>query len=198
VLTGAGAVYDVLKVRPGTSIAVFGLGAIGLVGIMAAAEAGASTIIAVARKKAQLARALEVGATHTIDTTQTDDLGAAILDITGQPGVDYSLEATGSPTVMRTAVDVLIETGHTALTGVAAGQTLELDPWNLIRGRTVQGTTLGDANPSVLLPRLVDLHLQGRFPIDKIETHYTLDDVDQAIEDSRSGKTAKAVLHPAT
>ncbi len=196
VLTGAGSVYDVLKVQPGTSIAVFGLGSIGLTGIMAAAEAGASTVIAVARKQTQLDRALAVGATHTVDTSETDDLGAAIRDITGQPGVDYSLEATGSPQVMRTAVDVLVETGHTVLTGVAAGQTLELDPWDLIRGRTVHGTTLGDADPAVLLPRLVDLHLQGKFPIDRIETHYPLDQLDRAIDDARSGRTAKAVLHP--
>jgi aryl-alcohol dehydrogenase len=196
VLTGAGSVYDVLEVQPDTSIAVFGLGSIGLSAIMAAAEAGASRIIAVARKKAQLDRALAVGATDVIDTTQTDDVQAAIRDLTGQPGVDYSLEATGSPQVMRTAVDVLAETGHTVLTGVAAGQRLELDPWDLIRGRTVHGTTLGDADPAILLPRLVDLHLQGKFPIDTIETHYPLRQLDQAIDDARSGTTAKAVLHP--
>lgn len=106
VLTGAGAVLEVLDVKPGTSIAVFGLGAVGLVGIMAAKVAGATTIIAVARKKEQLDRAVGVGATHTIDTTETADVAAVISEITGKPGADYSLEATGSPAIMRLAVDV--------------------------------------------------------------------------------------------
>jgi aryl-alcohol dehydrogenase len=196
VLTGAGAVLDVLRVAAGSSVAVFGLGAVGLVAIMAARIAGATTVIAVARKKAQLDRALEVGATHVIDTTEIPDVPPAIQHIVGGPGVDFSVEATGNAGVMRTAVDVLAETGHCALTGVAAGQTLELDPWNMIRGRTVHGTTLGDAVPSILLPRLVDLHLQGRFPIDKIESHYSLDELDHALDDARTGRTAKAVLHP--
>ncbi|MFG6502281.1 NAD(P)-dependent alcohol dehydrogenase [Microbacterium sp. P05] len=196
VRTGAGAVLDVLKVTPGSSIAVFGLGAVGLVGIMAAKVAGAGTIIAVARKKAQLDRAVEVGATHTIDTTETPDVPEAVREIVGGPGVQFSLEATGNPGVMRVAVDVLAEMGHAVLTGVAAGQTLELDPWTLLAGRTVSGSTLGDSAPSVLLPRLVNLYQQGLFPIDKIETHYPLDDIERALEDSRSGATAKAVLHP--
>ncbi|WP_186459206.1 NAD(P)-dependent alcohol dehydrogenase [Saccharopolyspora dendranthemae] len=196
VLTGAGAVLNVLDVQAGSSVAVFGMGAVGLSAIMAAKVAGAATIIAIARKPTQLARAAEAGATHLVDTNEIKDLGAAIQSITGKPGVGYSVEATGAPSVMRTSVDVLAETGHVALTGVAAGQTLELDPWNIIRGRTIHGTTLGDAPPGILLPRIVDLHLQGRFPIDKIETHYPLSDMDWAIADARSGKTAKAVLHP--
>ncbi|MEV4018880.1 NAD(P)-dependent alcohol dehydrogenase [Nonomuraea angiospora] len=196
VLTGAGAVLHTLNVQTGSSVAVFGLGAVGLSAIMAAAAAGVAQIIAIGRKPDQLARAAAVGATHTINSTETGDLGAAIRSITGKPGVEYSIEATGNAAVMRTSVDVLIETGHAALTGVAAGQTLQLDPWSLIRGRTVHGTTLGDAPPAILLPRLVALHRQGRFPIDKIETHYPLADLDRAIDDARSGKTAKAVLHP--
>jgi aryl-alcohol dehydrogenase len=196
VLTGAGAVLNTLNLQTGSSIAVFGLGSVGLSAIMAAAAAGAAKIIAVGRKPDQLARAGEVGATHIINSTETDDLGAAIQSITGRPGVEYVVEATGSPTVMRTSVDVLAETGQVALTGVAAGQTLELDPWTVIRGRTIHGTTLGDAAPAILLPRLVDLHRQGRFPIDKIETHYPLADIDRAIDDARSGRTAKAVMHP--
>ena len=195
VLTGAGAVLDLLNVETGSSIAVFGLGAVGLVSIMAAAAAGASTIIAVGRKTDQLDRALTVGATHAVNSAETDVVNA-VREITGRDGVLYSVEATGSPAVMRTSVDVLAETGRAALTGVAAGQTLELDAWSLIRGRTVHGTTLGDAQPSILLPRLVDLYLQGRFPIDKIQSHYRLDQLAEALEDSRSGRVAKAVLHP--
>ncbi|GAA2234328.1 NAD(P)-dependent alcohol dehydrogenase [Promicromonospora sukumoe] len=198
VRTGAGSVLDVLQVTPGSSIAVFGLGAVGLTAIMAAKVAGASTIIAVARKKPQLDRALEVGATHVIDTTSTDDVPAAVRAIVGGTGVDFSLEATGNAGVMRTSVEVLGEMGHAVITGVAQGQALEFDPWLLLGGRKVSGSTLGDSAPSILLPRLVDLYLQGRFPIDKIETHYPLDDIDKALADSRSGRVAKAVLHPAT
>jgi aryl-alcohol dehydrogenase len=197
VRTGAGSVLEVLNVTPGSSIAVFGLGAVGLTAIMAAKAAGATTINAVARKKPQLERAIEVGATHIIDTTVVQDVPAAVREIVGGTGVDFSLEATGNAGVMQTSVEVLGEMGHAVITGVSQGETLQLDPWLFLGGRKVSGSTLGDSAPSILLPRLVDLYLQGQFPIDKIETHYDLDDIEQALDDSRSGHVAKAVLHPA-
>ena len=188
---------DVLHVTPGTSIAVFGLGAVGLTAIMAAKAAGASTIIAVARKKPQLERALQVGATHIIDTTETPNVPAAVREITGGTGVDFILEATGNTGVMQTSVEVLSEMGHAVITGVAQGPTLAFDPWLFLGGRKVSGSALGDSAPAILLPRLVDLYLQCKFPIDKIEPHYDLDDIEKALDDSRSGRVAKAVLHPA-
>jgi aryl-alcohol dehydrogenase len=192
--TGAGSVMNVLDPEPGTSIAVFGLGAVGQAGIMAAQVSGLSTIVAVGLHEAQMDLARELGATHVVNSGEVDAV-EAIRDLTGG-GVQYSLEATGSPAVMRSAVDVLVETGHAAITGVAPGQTFELDVWNMLRGRTVHGTTLGDAVPAVLLPRLVELYQQGRFPVDKLMTHYPLGDIEKAIADVDAGRTVKAVLHP--
>ena len=194
--TGAGAVLNVLDVQAGSSIAIFGTGAVGLAGVMAAKVSGASTIIAIGREDAQLALAEEVGATHTINSSGGVDVLEAVRAITGAPGTNYSLEATGAPEVMRLAVDVLMETGHAAITGVAAGKSFDVDIWTLLRGRTIHGTSLGDAVPMLLLPRLVDLYTQGRFPVDKIMTHYDLADIDRAIEDVNAGRVVKAVLHP--
>ncbi|MBW8705705.1 Aryl-alcohol dehydrogenase [Streptomyces sp. MBT84] len=192
--TGAGAVWDTLGIEPGTSVAVFGLGAVGQAAVMAAKVAGATTIIAVGNRRPKLDLARELGATHTISQADgnVEDL---IRDITGA-GVQYSVEAAGKPRVMTTAVDVLAETGHAAITGVAPGQTFPVDAWKMIRGRTVHGTTLGDTPPAVLLPRLVELFHQGRFPVDRLLTHYRLEDIKQAIEDVEDGSTVKAVLHP--
>lgn len=194
--TGAGSILNVLDVQAGSSVAVFGLGAVGLSGIMAARIAGAAVIIAVGRNSEKLNLALELGATHTINSEEENVIDR-VREITGHSqGVNYSLEATGSTAVMRMAVDILTETGHAAITGVAAGKTFELDVWTVLRGRTIHGTTLGDAVPAVLLPRLVELYEQGRFPVEKMMTHYAFEEIQQAIEDVDNGKVAKAVLHP--
>ena len=194
--TGAGSILNVLDVQAGTSVAVFGLGAVGLSGIMAAKVAGAAVIVAIDRHDEKLNLALEVGATHVINS-EKENVIERIHEITGRSqGVNYSLEATGATAVMRMAVDVLTETGHAAITGVAAGKTFELDVWTVLRGRTIHGTTLGDAVPAVFLPRLVELYKQGRFPVEKMMTHYAFEDIKTAIQDVEDGKVAKAVLHP--
>ncbi|MGP4086702.1 NAD(P)-dependent alcohol dehydrogenase [Streptomyces sp. KR55] len=193
--TGAGAVWNTLGVEPGTSVAVFGLGAVGQASIMAAKAAGATTIIAVANRRPKLDLALELGATHAVSTAD-GDVTEIIRELTSG-GVQYAVEAAGKPGVMSTAVDVLIETGHAAITGVTpVGETFPVDVWKMLRGRTVHGTTLGDAAPAVILPRLVDLYRQGQFPVDRLMTHYPLEDIKQAIADLESGGTVKAVLHP--
>ncbi|MET9357455.1 NAD(P)-dependent alcohol dehydrogenase [Streptomyces sp. NPDC006617] len=192
--TGAGAVWNILGVEPGSTVAVFGLGAVGQAAIMAARVAGTTTIIAIGNRQPKLDLALELGATHAF-SARDGDVADLIRDVTGG-GVQYTVEAAGKPDVMTTAVEVLAETGHAAITGVAAGASFPLDAWKMIRGRSVHGTTLGDAAPSVILPRLIDLYQQGAFPADRLMTHYPLDDVQRAIADVDNGAAIKAVLHP--
>ncbi|NJA57124.1 alcohol dehydrogenase catalytic domain-containing protein [Streptomyces sp. NEAU-H3] len=192
--TGAGAVWNTLAVEPGATVAVFGLGAVGQAAVMAAKVAGATTIIAVGNREPKLELARELGATHAF-SARDGDVADLVREVAGG-GVQYSIEAAGKSDVMSTAVEVLVETGHAAITRVAVGASSPVDAWKIIRGRTVHGTTLGDVAPSVILPRLAELYRTGAFPVDRIMTHSALADIRQAIRDLEDGTAIKAVLHP--
>lgn len=194
VMTGAGAVINTLKPSPGTAIAVFGMGAVGLSAIMAARVMGCNPIIAIDTQASRLAVAQEMGATHLIDASQGDST-LQVMALTGGQGVKYAVECAGHVGVMASAVNILAEGGEAVLTGVVApGTQLSLEVMQLIRGRVVRGSIMGDAAPSVFLPRLVDLFKQGRFPVDKMVRFYDLEQINQAIADIHSGDTIKAVL----
>ena len=194
VMTGAGAVMNTLKPAPGTAIAVFGMGAVGLSAVMAARAIGCNPIIAVDTQASRLAVAQEMGATHLIDASQGDSV-QQVMALTAGKGVKYAVECAGHVGVMASAVNVLEEGGEVVLTGVVApGTQLSLDVMHLIRGRVVRGSIMGDAAPSVFLPRLVELFKQGRFPVDKMIRFYDLAQINQAIADIHSGETIKAVL----
>lgn len=194
VMTGAGAVVNTLKPAPGTAIAVFGMGAVGLSAVMAAQVMGCTPIIAIDTQASRLAVAREMGATQLIDASQSD-AAQQIMALTGGRGVKYAVECAGHVGVMASAVSVLEEGGEAVLTGVVApGTQLSLDVMQLIRGRVVRGSIMGDAAPSVFLPRLVELFKQGRFPVDKMIRFYDLEHINQAVADIHSGETIKAVL----
>ncbi|MGW7418022.1 NAD(P)-dependent alcohol dehydrogenase [Streptomyces sp. NPDC054863] len=193
-ITGAGAVLNSLRVRAGSSVAVFGLGSVGLAALMAAAASGATRIIAVDRNPERLALARELGATELVDAT-TADAAEAVLDLTGGRGVDHSVESTGAVSVMNTAVSVLAPLGSAAVLGVAAlDADLRANAFELLKGRTVTGSVMGHQAPGILVPRLLDLHRQGRFPLDRLVTTYPLTGINDAIADVRAGTTVKAVL----
>ena len=193
--TGAGAVINTLKPQAGSSLAVFGCGSVGLAAVMAAALQGCATIIAVEPHEARRALALELGATHAVNPGETDPV-QAIVDLT-EGGSDFSLECTANPAVLRQAVDALTVTGTCALIGAAAmGTEVSLDMNSIMFGRTVTGVIEGDSIPGQFIPKLVALYKQGRFPIDKLITFYSLEDIEQAVQDSESGRVVKAVLRP--
>ncbi|BEN48336.1 MULTISPECIES: NAD(P)-dependent alcohol dehydrogenase [Serratia] len=194
IMTGAGAVMNSLSPPVGSSIAIFGVGAVGLAAVMAAQLSGCSPIIAIDINDDRLQVAKELGATHFINPAR-EELLAEINAITNNNGVQYSVEAAGSVKVMASAVSILAEQGCCVLTGVVGtGDTLPVDVMHLIRGRTIKGSIMGDAIPSIFIPTLVDLFTQGKFPIDKLITFYTLNEINQAIEDSQRGKCIKAVI----
>jgi aryl-alcohol dehydrogenase len=191
--TGAGAVFNSLQVRAGASIAILGVGAVGLAAVMAARISGASHIIAVDINAQRLALAAELGATHTINA-RTEDVGAMTAKITGA-GVDYSLEITGQPKMLRMAVDLLAPLGIAALIGGApAGAEAAIDMNGLLGGRTVRGIAQGDSIPQIFIPTLIDMYRQGVFPFDRLIRFYDFEDINAAVEDTRRGDTVKAVL----
>ena len=193
VLTGVGAVVNTLRPQVGSSIAVFGCGAVGLCAIMAAKMAGCLPVIAIDPKLNRLGMALRLGATHAVDPTQQEPV-EAVRDISGG-GVDYSLEVTGLPSVFPQAVEALRETGMCGLVGAAPyGEHGSIHLTTLLRGRRVQGVICGDATPDIFIPRLTELNQAGLLPYQELITQYQFEEINKAAAASEAGTVIKPVL----
>ncbi len=191
--TGAGAVMNSLRAEPGCSIAVFGTGSVGLSAVLGAVVCGCTTIVAVDVNEERLKTAASFGATHTIHAREANPV-ECIREITGT-GVQYALDCTGLPSVLRQAVDCLTLTGVCGLIGVAPlGTEVSLDMNAILFGRTVRGIIEGDSIPDLFIPRLIELYAQGRFPFDRMIRFYPFSEINQAAEDSEKGRVLKPVL----
>lgn len=192
--TGAGAVLNALKVNAGSSFAAFGAGAVGLSAVMAAVVTGATTIIAVDVVAPRLELAKALGATHVIDSRNENPV-EAIRAITGA-GVDYALESTGHADVARSAVEALRPRGVCGIVGAAPpGTDLEVDINDVMQNcKVIRGIVEGDSVPDQFIPRLVELHMQGRFPFDRLVRFYPFDKINEAAEDSEKGGTIKPII----
>ncbi len=192
--TGAGAVLNVMQPAAGDSFAVFGVGAVGLSGLMAAKIAGCDPIIALDVHEHRLALARELGATHVIDHSGRSDVVAEIKKITGL-GLRYSLETSALAPVLREAVEALMPAGTCVLLGSArAGTEVSFETPFLQNGRMVRGVIQGDSVPQQFIPKLVDHIAAGRFPVERMITFYDLADINRAAAESAAGKTIKPVL----
>lgn len=193
--TGAGAMVNVLQPKMGESVAVFGVGAVGLAALMAAKALGAARTIAVDRVPARLKLALELGATHAVLSDGTVDTVAELRRHTGA-GVNVSLDTTAVSAVLRQAIDGLGPLGRCGFVGGApAGSTLEVDVRDMmLQGKTLRGIVEGDSNADVFIPALIRMHAQGLFPFDRLVRTYPLADIQTAIDDARSGRTVKPVV----
>lgn len=193
--TGAGAVINVLKPQLGESVVVFGAGAVGMAGLMAARAVGAGNLIAVDRVPERLALARELGATHTLLADGSTDVVASIREITGG-GADCSLDTTAVSAVLRQALDCLGPLGRCGFVGGApVGATLEVDVRDMmLNGKTLRGIVEGDTNADTFIPHLLRLQAQGRFPFEKLMKIYTFESINDAIADSLAGLTVKPVL----
>jgi aryl-alcohol dehydrogenase len=195
VQTGAGTVLDVLRVSPGSSVAIFGAGSVGLCAVMAARLAGATTIVAVNRRTSRLALAEEFGATHLVSPDDVDPV-EAIREATGGRGVQHAFETTGVPDVLTAAIRSLDSLGTCAYVGTAPPGVTGGIPMleAMTKGLTVRGVLQGDSTPSRTIPRLLDLHRRGLLPFDRLITHYPLEEINRAAEDCEHGDVVKPVL----
>jgi aryl-alcohol dehydrogenase len=192
--TGAGAVFNSMRPRPGDAFVVFGVGAVGLSGLMAARIAGCDPIIAVDIHPQRLALAKELGATHVIDHGGNTDVVAEIRRITGD-GARFSLETSAQPAVFREAVEALMPAGTCVLLGSArAGAEVSIEMPFLQFGRVVRGVIQGESHPQELIPKLIDFLMQDKMPVDRMMTFYPLADINRAARDSSDGTTIKPVL----
>ena len=192
--TGAGSVLNALKVEAGSSFVAFGAGAVGLASVMAARIAGATTIIAVDVTPSRLQLALELGATHVINSCEENPV-ERIQQITAG-GANYSLECSGRAEVLRQAIDALATLGTCGIVGATKFGTEVAFNINevMIPGKRIMGIVQGDVVANAFIPKLVDLYLQGRFPFDKLCKFYEFDQVNEAMADSERGVTIKPIL----
>jgi aryl-alcohol dehydrogenase len=184
--TGAGTVMNMLRVQKGESIAIFGTGAVGLAAVMAARIVGAHPIIGVDITPSRLKLALELGATHVINSRIADvasDINKIIAD-----GVDYVLEITGNPQMLQLAIEVIKKRG------TAAFFTGDGVPDFVPKGRKAVAVVEGDSVPQLFIPKLIKLYQSGKFPFDRLLKFYDFRDINRAMKDSRNGKSIKPVL----
>jgi aryl-alcohol dehydrogenase len=192
--TGAGAVLNVMQPKAGDGIAIFGAGAVGLSALMAAKIAGCVPIVAVDIHAHRLALARALGATHAIDHRTCADVVGEIRKISGGC-VRFAAETSALPSVLREAIESLMPGGMCALLGSAPkGTDASFEMPFLQQGRSVRGVVQGDSVPKEFIPKLVDLIMDGKFPIEKMITFYDLADINRAAAESSSGKTIKPVL----
>jgi aryl-alcohol dehydrogenase len=191
--TGSGSVLNKLKPEPGSSIVVFGTGTVGLSAIMAANVSHCGVIIAVDIQDNRLKLAKELGATHTINAKE-QNVAETIMSITGK-GVNYAIETSGRPENSRLAVDSLAVLGTAVqVAGTALGTEVSLDLNTILFERNFNGFLMGEGVPQLYIPRLIELYKQGKFPFDKLIKYYTLEEINQAIEDSKNGTTVKPII----
>jgi S-(hydroxymethyl)glutathione dehydrogenase/alcohol dehydrogenase len=198
VTTGMGAVTKTANVQEGDTVAVFGLGGIGLSAIIGATMAKASRIIAIDINESKFELARKLGATDCINPMEYDrDIQDVIIDLT-DGGVDYSFECIGNVNVMRSALECCHKGwGESVIIGVAgAGQEISTRPFQLVTGRVWRGSAFGGVKGRTELPEYVERYLQGEFKLDDFITHtMSLDDINESFDLLHKGESIRTVIH---
>lgn len=196
VTTGVGAVAFDAKVEPGSTVAVFGLGGIGLNVVQGAKMVGADRIIGIDLNDDREKLAREFGMTDFINPRDIDDVTEAIIELTGG-GVDYSFECIGNTTTMRQALECCHKGwGESFIIGVAgAGQEISTRPFQLVTGRAWRGSAFGGARGRSDVPKIVDWYMNGKIQIDPLITHtMPLEDINKAFDLMHEGKSIRSVV----
>lgn len=195
VLTGVGAAVNTAKVRAGETVAVVGLGGVGLSALLGAVACGASRVVAVDLSEEKLAIARELGATDTFNAGDPEAVAAIRAATKG--GVDHGLEMAGSVKALDLAYQITRRGGTTTTAGLAnPAHTLALSPVRLVaEERTLKGSYVGSCIPSRDIPRFVDLYLRGKLPVDKLLTSTSgLDGINEGFDALNEGRTIRHVL----
>lgn len=197
ITTGIGAVLKTAKVTPGSTVAVFGLGGIGLAVIQGAVMAKASRIIGIDTNASKFELAKQMGATDCVDPAQSDvPIQQQIVEMTGG-GVDYSFECIGNVKTMRAALECCHKGwGESTIIGVAgAGQEISTRPFQLVTGRVWRGTAFGGVRGRTELPGMVEQAMRGEIKIDPFVTHtLPLEQINYAFELMHAGKSIRSVI----
>ena len=198
VTTGIGAVHNTAKVRPGNTVAVFGLGGIGLAVIQGAQQAKAGRIIGIDLNPAKFDLARQMGATDCVNPAEYDKpIQEVIVEMTNG-GVDFSFECIGNVKVMRAALECCHKGwGESIIIGVAgAGQEISTRPFQLVTGRVWRGSAFGGVKGRSQLPGMVEQAMRGEIALDPFITHeLPLDRINEAFDLMHDGKSIRTVIH---
>ena len=198
VTTGIGAVHNTAKVKPGDSVAVFGLGGIGLAVIQGAVQAKAGRIVAVDTNPGKFALARQMGATDCVNPKDYDKPVQDVIVGLTDGGVDFSFECIGNVEVMRAALECCHKGwGESIIIGVAgAGQEIRTRPFQLVTGRVWRGTAFGGVKGRTQLPGMVEQAMAGEIQLDPFITHnLPLDRINEAFDLMHEGKSIRTVIH---
>ncbi len=194
--TGTGIVLNEIKPKDNSTIAIFGLGGIGLSALMAVNLFHCSKIIAVDIEDAKLALAKEFGATHIINSTK-DDVYEVIQALTDGCGVDYTIECSGVAQVIELAFKVVRNNGGQCVfaSHPKNGDMIRLDPYDFISGKQIKGSWGGSSNPDVDIPKIAQLYLDGKLPLQKLfDKKYTLEQINEAIDDLENRRVIRPLI----
>jgi S-(hydroxymethyl)glutathione dehydrogenase/alcohol dehydrogenase len=194
VTTGVGAVFNTARVEPGSSVAVFGCGGVGLNVVQGAAIAGAEKIIAIDTQQAKLDMARTFGATETL--LFNDDVVKALKKLTGG-GPDYAFECVGAGALAEAAYRAIRRGGKAVIVGVARPtESASFKPMTMVfEEKTLQGSYFGSCVPRIDFPRMLQLYMAGRLKLDELITRrYSIDEAPQAFADLESGRNARGVI----
>ncbi len=197
VMTGVGAVVNTSQVKPGESVAIFGLGGVGLCGVMGAKVSGAQTIVAVDLEEAKLKKALQLGATHAFNA-KDPDLVEKVKELTSG-GVDHAVELAGAIPAMEAAYAVTCRGGKVVTAGLSGtGKSFSVPHGDLVLGeKHVCGSYMGSCVPMRDIPRFIDLYQSGALPVNElIDGFVTLDELNEGFDRLHNGTALRQVLMP--
>jgi len=197
VMTGVGAVINTARIRAGDSVAIIGLGGVGLNGVMGAKMAGAKDIIAIDIDERKLELARTLGATHALNGLD-NNLVEQIKDLTGG-GVDFAVELAGAIPAMETAYAILARGGAVVTAGLSpAGASFAFEHADLVSGeKSVLGSYMGSCVPVRDIPRFIASHQRGELPVDKlIDGHIGFDTLNAGFDRLASGDSVRQILLP--
>ena len=197
VMTGVGAVINTARILPGDSVAVIGLGGVGLNGILGAKLAGAETIIAIDIADDKLGLARQLGATHTVNASDADHV-EQVRDLTNG-GVDYAIDLAGVIPAMKTAYEVTRYGGSVVTAGLSPSTAkFSFIQSNLVsEEKSIRGSYMGSCVPVRDIPRFISLYKQGRLPVDKlISRKVSLDEVNEGFDRLQNGETIRQICQP--
>lgn len=194
VITGAGAIFNDSRVRPGETVAVIGAGGIGLAAINAAKIAGAGAILAIDPVADKRTLALRMGATHALDAAEPE-LAKQVAALTGG-GVHYAIEAVGRPETAELAWNLLRRGGTATILGmIAPGKSVSLAGPTFLTGKKIQGSLLGSTRFPIDMPRLVQMYLDGLLDLDTmVAERIGLADINAALDKLRQGDSVRSVV----
>ncbi len=194
--TGAGIVTNTIRPAKGSTVAVFGLGGIGLSALMATRLFDCAMVIAVDVEPEKLVLAREFGATHAVDSSESDPV-EAVYRLTGGTGVDYSIEAAGLTATIEQAFKSVRNRGGLCVfaSHPAHGEKIRLDPYDFICGKRLEGSWGGMSSPDEDIPLFGRLYREGKLPLEKLITkRYRLEEINQALDDLEERRVGRPLI----